>query len=289
MIRNKEIVYGLTAFMAITGTPATAEITGALDMSFIASDRKSTDTDLEGDPFKGILVNGFITKSFDNGYRLTGDANWESISTTYISTTNSEENQSYYNTGPDHVGVIGLHLGRVFDPLYVGAYIASGYTNGLEEEINGSVSFGIEAEYKLSEKVNIFAQLGKVEDAIGYDGDNEYEGRSWRLGASAQLTEKLHASLDYEYSKSDNCFEDCEGDWGDIKVVDVDITYAITDDFYLIAGFEKQKIRANTEDRADVDNLSIGVRVPFGGSNGNNNLSTPSAGYKAAGWMAPLD
>ncbi len=285
MIQNKVMVYGLTAFMAITGTPATAEITGALDMSFIASDRKSTDTDLEGDPFSGVLVNGFITKSFDNGYRLTGDASWESISTIY----GYDDSEAYYKHGPDHVGVIGLHLGRVFDPLYVGAYIASGYTNGAEEEINGSVSFGIEAEYKLSEKVNIFAQLGKVEDAIGYDGDNEYEGRSWRLGASAQLTEKLHASLDYEYSKSDNCFEDCGGDWGDIKVVDVDITYAITDDFYLIAGFEKQKIRANTEDRADVDNLSIGVRVPFGGSNGNNNLSTPSAGYKAAGWMAPLD
>lgn len=129
----------------------------------------------------------------------------------------------------------------------------------------------------------------KSEDAIGDYGDNEYEGRSWRLGASAQLTDKLHASLDYEYSKSDNCFEDCEGDWGDIRVVDVDITYAITDDFYLIAGFEKQEIRANSEDSADVDNLSIGVRVPFGGSNGINNLSTPSAGYKAAGWMAPLD
>jgi hypothetical protein len=107
-------------------------------------------------------------------------------------------------TGPDHVGVIGLHLGRVFDPLYVGAYIASGYTNGYSEDINGSVSYGIEAEYKLSEKVYIFAQRGKVEDAIGDEGDNEYEGRSWRLGASAQLTDKLHASLDYEYSKSDN-------------------------------------------------------------------------------------
>ena len=165
MIRNKVIVYGLTAFMAITGTPATAEITGALDMSFIASDRKSTENELEGDPFKGILVNGFITKSFDNGYRLTGDANWESISTTY------SESEGYYYTGPDHLGVIGLHLGRVFDPLYVGAYIASGYTNGLEE-INGSVSFGIEAEYKLSEKVYIFAQRGKVEDAIGNEGDN---------------------------------------------------------------------------------------------------------------------
>jgi hypothetical protein len=54
MIRNKVIVYGLTAFMAITGTPATAEITGALDMSFIASDRKSTDTDIEGDPFNRV-------------------------------------------------------------------------------------------------------------------------------------------------------------------------------------------------------------------------------------------
>ena len=288
MIRNKVIVYGLTAFMAITGTPATAEITGALDMSFIASDRKSTDTGLEGDTFKGILVNGFITKSFDNGYRLTGDANWESISTTYDYTNN------YNNKGPDHVGVIGLHLGRVFDPLYVGAYIASGYTNG-EKEINGSVSFGIEAEYKLSEKVYIFAQRGKVEDVISSEGDQEYEGRSWRLGVSAQFTDKLHASLDYEGSKSDDCFEDCvdsgtgSNQWGDIRVVDVDITYAITDDFYLIAGFERQKIRANIEDRADVDNLSIGVRVPFGGSNGNNNLSTPSAGYKAAGWMLPLD
>ena len=284
MLKSKVTIYGLTAFMAIIGTPANAEIAGGLDMSFISSDRKSTDENMIGDPFSGVLVNGFITKSFDNGYRLTGDASWESISTTY-----GDGEGSYYQTGPDHVGVIGLHLGRVFDPLYVGAYIASGYTNGKEEEINGSVSFGIEAEYKLSEKVNIFAQLGKVEDAIGAEGDNEYEGRSWRLGASAQLTDKLHASLDYEYSKSDNCFEDCEGDWGDIKVVDVDITYAITDDFYLIAGFEKQEIRANSEDSADVDNLSIGVRVPFGGSNGINNLSTPSAGYKAAGWMAPLD
>ena len=290
MLKSKVTIYGLTAFMAIIGTPANAEIAGGLDMSFISSDRKSTDTDITGDPFSGVLVNGFITKSFDNGYRLTGDASWESISTTYSGDGDCEDDdECYKHTGPDHVGVIGLHLGRVFDPLYVGAYIASGYTNGFEEEINGSVSFGIEAEYKLSEKVNIFAQLGKVEDAIGAEGDNEYEGRSWRLGASAQLTDKLHASLDYEYSKSDNCFEDCEGDWGDIKVVDVDITYAITDDFYLIAGFEKQEIRANSEDRADVDNLSIGVRVPFGGSNGINNLSTPSAGYKAAGWMAPLD
>lgn len=35
--------------------------------------------------------------------------------------------------------------------------------------------------------------------------------------------------------------------------------------------------------------ITIGIRVPFGGSNGRNNLATPIGGFHAAGWMSPLD
>ena len=270
----------MAALLTCSASIANAELSGAADVSLLNSSRTNTDTDIEGSPFKGFALSGFVSNTLENNLRVTADVRWEEL---------NEDNSDIYVTGPKHAGVFGLHGGKVFGDIYTGLFIGAGFADGDDDGIKADLIYGIEADLAVNSTVNVFGQLGYVSEAIDDADDNEFDGYAVRFGASKQFTDQLSASIDYERAKSSTCFEDCGNDWGEYRSFGIDVTYVINDDLHLIAGYENQKITANTEDDGSAKNFTIGIRVPFGGSNGRNNLATPIGGFHAAGWMSPLD
>ncbi|MCP4122542.1 MAG: hypothetical protein GY751_12385 [Bacteroidetes bacterium] len=281
------IVVSILAF-AITSPVYGQGPTGAVDIGAWSTDRESTDTDIEREPFLGYSIGGYLTTNDRYGFRYTLDGRYEQIDDDGLRGKYGTDSVDY--SGPVHTGIIGIHAGKSFHNVYVGVYGGVGFFDGYDDDhdpMRGK-TLGVELEYEASQNVNLFAQLGAV-SAIGDEDDNEFKGPNARVGASAQFTDRFGAAINFEMARSNKCFEDCGGDWGRYKSLGVEVNYKLTDHFDLFAAYEKQDITANDEDDAETSNIFLGIRMPFGGAKGRNNLETPMGAFNAAGWMHPLD
>jgi predicted porin len=146
---------------------------------------------------------------------------------------------------------------------------------------------GLEAEYKVGNG-SVFGQIGYVE-AIGDPGDNEFEGVNVRAGYQNQLAENWRGFLALEFAESNDCFEDCGGDWGRYTAAELGAEYSFENDWKLYSSLRIASIVANTEDTGTDNTLYFGFRKSFGSKPVSSALRTPLGGFYAAGWMEPLD
>lgn len=273
----------LSVSLCILGGSASAQDWAAdLDFGALVSDRQSTDTDIVGSPFIGGYVGGYasgnigmFSVAIDGRYELTGD---EGLNDVYL-------------TGPLHSGVLGLHFGANFGPVYAGVFAAKGFVDGYDSEkpMNGTVQ-GIELAYAVSPTINVMAQLGAAK-AIGSDGDNEYDGYAAKIAVDAKISDTLGLSFALENGRSEDCFVDCGDQPGEYFGVSFGANYALNDKITLVGSINSLRI----EDYDDPDTgkdltLYLGARYTLGDvPTPTRRLTTPISVFKAAGWMSPLD
>lgn len=240
------------------------------------SERTSTDTDIVGSPFVGAYLEGYGAREFGN-LRFAIDGRIEGI--------DDEGLNDVYESGPVQTGVVGIHFGTHVNGTLLGAYAGYGYFDGYDS--NNGWTVGIEAERAVGNG-SVFAQLGYV-DAIGDEGDNEFQGANVRLGYEGQISNNWRGLAAFEYAFSSDCFEDCGGDWGRYVAAEFGAVYAMKNDWEMVTSLRISTITANTEDTGTDNTLYLGFRKNFGGKRPSSALRTPMGGFHAAGWMEPLD
>ena len=278
LVKNFVLATSLVTLMAATGAHADAwevELGGGI----MLSQRDSTDTDIVGSPFKGAFLEGYGATDI-GGLRFAIDGRVEVI--------DDEGRDDVYETGPVHSGVLGLHLGKEVNGNLVGGYVAVGMFDGsVSDSPMRGWTAGIEAERALGNGA-IYGQLGYVR-AVGDEGDNEFDGANLRVGYTRQFNDSWSGMAAIEVAHSGDCFEDCGGDWGRAVSAEFGVTYSTASDWDLTGSLRFTKITANTEDEAHDKSLYLGVSKSFGGKPTSSSLRTPMGGFRAAGWMAPLD
>ena len=253
----------------------------AIEGGLWATSRSSTDTTISDDPFYGAYIGGYARRDI-NQLRFTIDGRIEMMSDKGINDT--------YDTGPVHTGVLGLHLGREFGPTYVGAYAAFGKFDGYDESYPmDGYTIGIEAEHRINSRSSVFGQLGYLE-AIGDPGDNEFKGPSARIGYRNQFSDRLGAMFTLDWGYSSDCFVDCGDQPGEYFGAGIEMDYALNDRLDLVGSIQHLRIEDYDDPDTGTDtSVYVGVRWNFGNPGRKNTLSTPITGFKAAGWMEPLD
>lgn len=274
MIKNTVLTSCLICL--IPAVSAASEWETQLGGGLMLSDRTSTDTDIEGSPFVGAYVEGYAARNF-GVVRFAIDGRLEGIE--------DEGLDDVYESGPVHAGVFGLHLGREVNGTLLGGYVGYGNFDGYED--NDGWTVGLEAERDFGNG-SVFGQLGYV-DAVGDAGDNEFKGLNARLGYQGSISDRWDALAAVEYAYSSECFEDCGGDWGRYWSAEFGAAYEMKNDWEVVTTVRLSSINANTEDTGTDHSLSIGFRKTFGGKKPSSALRTPMGGFRAAGWMHPLD
>ena len=280
----------LTTFSFAQAAQAAPSFSGSITASYLASDMWSTDDDDQWNSFSGVSVEGYVTAEFANGLQVTTDISWLYRDLSAYGNPSTE----YSDQGPREYEVLGLHVGKNFGSLYVGAFGAVGFQ---QTDMNSSIMRpgfvgGLEAKKSFG-KLTVFGQVAYMD--WRYDTwanrptpDNGFSGLLSRVGASYQFSDRLSAMFDFEAGYSPDYFEDY-GDWGELLVGQLQVAYAITDRLDIVAGYEYGTFTANTEDSGYESNVTIGVRMNFGGASGFNELSTPVQGFAAAGWAQTTD
>ncbi len=279
----------LLAFSFAHTAQAAPSFSGSVTASYLASDTFSEDDDDQWNSFGGVTVEGYVTAEFANGFAVTTDVSWLYRDLSAEGAPGSE----YRNQGPREFEVLGVHVGKNFGGLYAGAFAGIGFQ---QTDLNYNIMRagyigGLEAKKSFG-KLTVFGQVAymdwRYEDWDGFPPDNGFTGMMSRVGLSYEISDRLSAMFDFEYGYSPDWFEDA-GDWGELMVGQLQLAYAITDRFDIVAGYEYGQFRANTEDDGYESNLTIGVRMNFGGASGFNELSTPVQGFAAAGWAKTTD
>ncbi len=280
------VVCALSYTHAAQAGPA---FSGSVTASYLASDMFSTDDDDAWNSFSGLSVEGYVAAEFANGIVVSADVSWLYRD---LSPYGDPRNE-YRNQGPREFEVLGLHVGKNFGSFYAGGFAAIGFQQtdldydimreGFIGGLEGKKSFG---------KLTVFGQLAymdwQYEAWDGFEPDNGFTGMMSRFGVSYDFSDRLSAMFDFEYGYSPNWFED-DGDWGELMVGQIQLAYALNERFDIIAGYEYGQFRANTEDDGYESNITLGIRMSFGGASGFNVLSTPVQGFAAAGWAKTND
>ncbi|MBN2905828.1 MAG: hypothetical protein JXJ18_03860 [Rhodobacteraceae bacterium] len=275
------LVASLAAGLAVATSAPAQTWSGSVEGGLYATDRTSTDTDIEGSPFAGAYIGGMAENHF-GAYRFSIDGRVE-----YMSDQGKDDP---YVTGPVHSGVLGLHFGREFGASYVGAYVATGIFDGYNSNspMSGSM-YGLEASHTITGDVNVFGQAGYMR-AIGDANDNEYKGFVARLGMSAPLTDRLNAMVSLDGGRSDDCFVDCGNQPGRYIGLTIEADYALNDKYAVVGSISHMSVYDEDDDDTGTDtSLFLGVRMNFGATGSSKALTTPISGFRAAGWMEPLD
>ncbi|MBW6506399.1 MAG: hypothetical protein K0B00_06565 [Rhodobacteraceae bacterium] len=272
----------LAMLLAATSIASGAQAQGwetSFDGGLFATDRFSTDTEIEGSPFLGTYLGGYAGTRFGSlKFAIDGRAEF----------TDDRGADDVDETGPLHTAVLGARLGSQFANTYFGAFVGAGWFDGYDSEdpMRGDI-YGVEVEHFLSNGASVYAQLGHVR-AIGDPGDNEFIGYDAKIGYLTPVGPRTTLNFSLEQAYSSECFEDCGGDWGRYVALGVEANYKLSERVDLVGAINYATIFANTEDWGSEANLYLGVRVPFG-ARPTSALRTPMGGFHAAGWMEPLD
>jgi hypothetical protein len=242
---------------------------------------QTDDNDADGATVLSFAVDGSVSATF-NDWVATFDA---------YAMRRDDRGLRFDQFAPSEVSSIGLHFGRDFGPYYAGAFIGKNFfeaDTGTGIAIADGHLFGIEGAYVISDKIVAYGHFGRA-DMVGNPGDIAFDGFFGRLGVTAELTEKINASLEFEAGSSEKIFED-EGDSGTYFVVTVASEYQISERLIATASFSHMAVRANTEDAGDDTQVMVGLRVPFGAAQRERgNLSTSYRPGLVAAWAETLD
>ncbi len=279
----------ITALMMSMGLVSTASaqsaFSGSITASSMSSSVYSSDDSAVWKTFGGYTYEGFVQGELA-GFDVMAD--FSGLQRNIGGTNN------WFREAPEKSSVLGLHIGRNFGSTYVGGFAAVGQqqrTRPFSEfgnMIPGTV-FGLEAAFNAG-PATLFGQIGNMdwsEDPTDPTPDNSFIGQIYRAGASMDINDRLNVMFDIESGLSPNGFEDF-GDWGQYVVAGVEVSYAFTDSASVVVGYESGTFTANTEDYGREQNLTLGLRMSFGGA-GTNVLKTPGQGFAAAGWAATTD
>lgn len=260
---------------------AAQDWTSSLETGLFSTSRTSTDSDIVDSPYVGAFLAGQAQRNFGSN-RLSFDARFEAMDDKGI--------DDAYETGPLHSGIVGVHFGGNLPNAYVGVFGAVGYFDGAVSDapMTGQL-FGIEGSYDLSSGTQIYAQLGTM-SAIGIPGDNEYEGYVARVGTKHDFSDRFSAGLNVEFGRSADCFVDCGDQPGEFKMATLDATYGLNDRVDIVGSVSYLDVYdEDDEDTGTETNIYLGARWNFGSHSESDALSTPMGGFRAAGWMEPLD
>ena len=270
------------AALAILGTPLAAQTySGSIEGGFASSDRFSTEDDIEVNPLRGGYIGGHGQVDINN-FRLSINGRFEAF--------DDEGTDEPDETGPLHSGVLSLHAGYQFGSTYLGAFTTRGFFDGdvSENPVVGSL-YGVEASVALNDVATAFVQIGQIE-AIGDEDDNEFVGNTTRVGLNVAATDRVSAGFSAERGFSGDCFVDCGDEPGEFTSVTLDAAYALTDDIDLTGSvMVMDVVDFDDPDNARDTSIFLGARYNFGKSGGATALTAPMGGFRAAGWMEPLD
>ena len=284
------LIPGAIAALAFAN-PAQAEpsFSGSVTASYLASDMFSEDDDNAWNSFGGLTFEGYVTAEYASGLMVTTDISWLYRDLSPYGPPRTE----YRNQGPREFEVLGVHVGKNFGDVYAGGFVGVGFqqTDLNYDIMRAGYIGGIEAQKNFG-NFSVFGQVAYMDWRYeAWDGaapDNGFSGVMSRVGVSYDFTDRLSAMLDFEYGFSPNWFEDA-GDWGELMVGQIQVAYAVNDRMDIVAGYEYGQFRANTEDDGYESNITLGLRINFGGASGFNELSTPVQGFAAAGWAKTTD
>jgi len=259
---------------------ATSGWSGAVDGSLAISERTDTDGShsLEGSPFFGFSVGGYVTTQIPSGHTLTFDGRFTEYGF-----------GSYDYLIPKGSGALGVHLGtHVMRDTFVGGFAAVGVFDGHDHDYMPGYIVGVEGTAPIGTATG-FGQLG-YGHLIGEPGGNEFKGPIGRIGAGFDLSNSMSLVVDAEGGYSFDCFVDCGNEPGYYGSIGADLERQFADGFAAFVGVEFLAIHDEDDhDTGTEINAHIGISKSFGGARGQNLLATPMGAFKAAGWMHPLD
>ncbi|WP_372841842.1 hypothetical protein [Phaeovulum sp.] len=271
----------MTSALIATGAQA-QEWQSSAGGGLFVSQRSSTDTDIDGNPFVGTYLTGEIARDF-GALRLSIDGRLEFMS--------DGGEDDVYVTGPLHAGVLGLHLGRDFGKFYGGAFLGAGLFDGYDSDspMSGTIG-GLEFAVAVNEMISVTGQLGYL-NAIGDPTDNEFEGMIARVGVDAQVSDRTLLSFSAENGFSKDCFVDCGDQPGEYFGLTVGAEYALNDRVTLVGSLTSLRIEDYDDPDTGTDtSVFVGARIAFGAAAPSGpRLHTPIMPLRAAGWMEPLD
>lgn len=271
----------MTAASVAGGADAEAQAwEGEVALSFGRAPFLNTDDDDERLSESAYSLSGWAGARFGD-WRIFGDANL------YRRDIGA---QNYRDYAPEGARSLGLHAGRSFGPVYVGAFVGRNWFQGESADTTGGyVSgdlYGLEGQFETG-PLTLFGQIGRA-DMVGDPGDTAFDGRFARIGASVAV-DRIGMTFDYETGRSSDIFED-DGDAGEYTAAGFALDYAVTERVIATVGYTRMDITANTEDSGYDEFYSVGVRIPLGSNDGRRNLLTTT--YRpglAAAWAETLD
>lgn len=268
----------LTLLCLATAAPAQT-VSGDLALGVGSTRFTNTDDDATGSR-AGLAYSGHLR------------AQWESWSATIDlngvnRNTGSDDFDDYI---PDSARALGLHLGRDFGTVLVGAFVGlNGFQSDDTAGGNGYRTghlYGVEGTYALSGTMTLFAQLGRAK-MVGDPDDVAFDGTFGRAGLQASF-DRVTLILDYEAGRSSDIFED-SGDWGEYAALGLAAEYRFKPDLIGTLDIARTTFTANTEDDGSETTVAIGLRVPFGQAPSRNLLTTSYRPGLAAAWASTLD
>jgi hypothetical protein len=265
-------------------------ISGEFGLSAGASVLTNTDDDIEDEASLSFAADGSLSVNF-NDWVATFDVYAMDRDDDGVDSDGNDQ-EGALNFAPGRVASIGLHFGRDLGPYYVGAFVGQNYFQGFElnsiERTSHGDLFGVEAAYDVTETIVAYGHVGQAK-MVGLEGDRAFDGLFWRIGATAEVNDRIDASLEFEGGESNDIFED-EGDSGDYFVVTLASEYQFSERLIGTVSFSRMEIRANTEDFGTDTQIMVGLRVPFGAAQRERgNLSTSYRPGLAAAWASTLD